>query len=175
MRACSMGKSFRPLSKAVLLAAATAVVVAALCPPAAQAGGPYQYFAVTPCRVADTRATNGTSGCPATGNCAPALNGNAAARSFQIQGLCGVPVGAAAATINVTIASPHMTVQYGFLTLWPSGSTMPNVSTINFSTSDQALANGAIVPLSSNAEDLSVYFGGAGTVQVIIDVTGYFM
>jgi hypothetical protein len=165
----------RSLSRAALFAAGTVAVVAASSPPAAHAGGPYQYYAVTPCRVADTRYANGTTNCPSTGNCSPALVGNGTARAFQIQGLCGVPVGAAAATINVTIATPHMTVQYGFLTLWPSGATQPTVSTINFSTSDQALANGAIVPLSTNANDLDVYFGGAGTVQLIVDVTGYFM
>jgi hypothetical protein len=166
---------FRSLSKVALLAAGTVAVAAVSSPPAAHAGGPYQYYAVTPCRVADTRAANGATNCPATGNCTPALVGNGTARSFQIQGLCGVPVGAAAATINVTIATPQMTVQYGFLTLWPSGATQPRVSTINFSTSDQALANGAIVPLSTNTQDLAVYFGGAGTVQLIVDVTGYFM
>ena len=49
----------------------------------------------------------------------------------------------------------------------------PIVSMINFEPSDPALANGIIVGLSTNAQDLSVY-NSSGAVHVIIDVTGYF-
>jgi hypothetical protein len=143
----------------------------------AHAAGPYQYFPLAPCRVADTRFANGNASCPATGNCAPALQGNANqtnGRPFTIQGLCGVPAGAAAATINLTIVTPNMTSGNGFLTVWPNGGTKPTVSTINFTNADTALANGAIVPLSSTTPDLAVFFGAAGTVHLIIDVTGYF-
>jgi hypothetical protein len=54
-----------------------------------------------------------------------------------------------------------------------SGATRPGVSTINFTQNDPALANGAIVGVSTNASDLSVYNSG-GNVHVILDVTGYF-
>lgn len=159
------------LFSSVLVLAGT---IAAVLPAPAHAGGPYQYFAITPCRIADTRFANGNANCPATGNCQPAISGNAAARAFTVQGLCGVPSGAAAATLNITIVTPMMTVQNGFLTIYPSGTTQPTVSTINFTNSDTALANGAIVPLAATAPDLNVFFGGAGTVHLIIDVTGYF-
>jgi hypothetical protein len=135
-------------------------------PAEAQSGGPFQYFALTPCRAVDTRNAPGTNG-------GPRLFGNAAARNFQIQGVCGVPVGAKATTINVTIVQPTST---GFLTLWPSGGSQPTVSTLDFGTADTALANGAIVPLSTNAADLSVFMGGGtGSTHVLIDITGYFM
>ena len=144
----------------------------------AQAAGPFQYFAVTPCRVADTRFADGNASCPVTGNCAPALVGNAnqtTGRFFQIEGHCGVPSGAAAVTINVTEVSPNMTVSSGFLTIWPAGGTKPTVSTMNFTNSDTALANGALVPLSQQTGgDLAVFFGAAGTVNLVLDVTGYF-
>lgn len=148
-----------------LVALSCGLAALAPAPAAAQAGGPFQYFALTPCRVVDTRNAAGTDG-------GPRLTGNAAARNFQMQGTCGVPVGAKAVTINVTIVSPTSS---GFLTLWPSGITQPTVSTINFATTDTALANGAIVPLSTNTDDLSVFMGGAGATHVVIDVTGYFM
>ena len=63
--------------------------------------------------------------------------------------------------------------QGSFLTVWPSGSARPVVSAINFSATDPALANGAIVGLSTNTNDLSVY-NNFGNVHVILDVTGYF-
>jgi hypothetical protein len=164
------------LTSATLAIAAAALSVAAIAafapaPAHAASGGPFSYYALTPCRVVDTRQATGTDG-------GPALTANTT-RSFQIQGLCGVPVGAKAVTLNVTIVSPSLSTTGGFATLFPSGGNIPTVSTINFTNSDSALANGAIVPLSTNADDLSVFFNaynlGSGTVQLVLDVTGYFM
>ena len=73
-------------------------------------------------------------------------------------------------SLNVTITGATTA---SFLTLWPSGGARPVVSTINFTQSDPALANGAIVGLSTSAADLSV-FNSDGNVHVILDVTGYF-
>lgn len=153
------------ISRLGISVAAAGLAVLALAPSADAAGGPYQYFALTPCRLVDTRNAVGTNGGPAL----VAL----AARDFKVQGNCGVPTGATAATINVTITGG---TENGYLSLWPSGTTKPLVSTINFTPSDPALANGAIVPLSTNTNDLSVYFGagGAGSVHLVMDVTGYF-
>lgn len=160
-----------PASLLALAAALFVAGVACLAPPPAHAGGPYQYYAVTPCRVVDTRRATGTDG-------GPALTANAS-RNFQVQGLCGVPVGAAAVTLNVTIVSPSLSTTGGFATLYPSGGAIPGVSTINFTNATSALANGAIVPLSTNADDIGVFFNaynsGTGTVHIVLDVTGYFM
>jgi hypothetical protein len=58
---------------------------------------------------------------------------------------------------------------------------MPLASTVNFSSSDPAVANGAIVPLGTDTSspDLKVYAslflpGPSSSVQFILDVTGYF-
>jgi hypothetical protein len=147
-----------------ILAAVALGAIAAAVPAQAQTGGPFQYYALTPCRIVDTRGAAGVDG-------GPALRGNATARNFQIKGTCGVPSTAAAVTINVTVVTPSTS---GFLTLWPSGGTQPTVSTINFVPADNVLANGAIVPLSSAVDDLAVFFGGSGTTHMLIDVTGYF-
>ncbi|HVT16707.1 MAG TPA: hypothetical protein VHQ90_11090 [Thermoanaerobaculia bacterium] len=144
---------------------------AAFFPQAAQAqAGPFQFHAVTPCRVVDTRNPNGTNGGPSL------TQPGTRQRTFQVQGNCGVPSGATAVTINVTIANPAMTGPSGggFLTVYPSNASLPNVSTINFLNADNALANGAIVPLANQAGDLNVWLGGIGKVDVILDVTGYF-
>ena len=129
------------------------------------ADGPFKFFAIQPCRLVDTRT-------PAD---APALAYNTV-RDFQVQGKCGVPVGAKAASLNVTAVGP---TGRGFLTLFPSGTTQPTVSTINYQGGEPALANGAIAPLSANANDLSVYtfflLGAGNTTHLVLDVTGYFM
>lgn len=167
----SVSHCLRSIRRSVILAAALATAGGAiLLPDDASAAGPFQYFAVTPCRAVDTRNAVGTNG-------GPALNANTT-RSFQIQGVCGVPVGAKAVSINVTVVSCAVTTQGAFASFFPSGGSIPTVSTINFTNADLALANGAIVPLSTNATDLSVFFNaynlGSGTVHLVVDVTGYF-
>ncbi|HXA19055.1 MAG TPA: hypothetical protein VN380_18835 [Thermoanaerobaculia bacterium] len=129
---------------------------------AAAQTGPFQFFAVPPCRVVDTRNPNSTNGGP--------IMGNNSQRDFAVRGTCGIPTSAKAVSLNVTITAATTT---SFLTLWPSGGARPVVSTINFTQNDPALANGAIVGLSTNASDLSVFNSG-GNVHVILDVTGYF-
>jgi len=124
--------------------------------------GPYQYYAVSPCRAVDTRSAISTNGGPAFGS--------NTTRNFQIRGLCGVPSAAKAVSLNVTVTQA---TQVSFLTVWPSNLSRPVVSMLNFDASDPALANGVIVGVSTNAQDLSVY-NSSGSVHVIIDVTGYF-
>jgi hypothetical protein len=156
-----MKKTLRLLTMASLLSAAALCLV----PAPASADGPFQFHSLTPCRVVNTR--NGT-GSPAT-----PLSSNVA-RNFTIQGACGVPAGAKAVALNVTIATPTGT---GHLTLWPAGTSLPTVSTLNYNAGEPALANGAIVPLAATTPDLAArpFLTDGGTVHVILDVTGYFL
>jgi hypothetical protein len=124
--------------------------------------GPFQYYSVTPCRLVDTRNAPSTNGGP--------IFNSATTRDFTLRGLCGIPSSARAITLNVTVTQA---TAVSYLTLWPSGQVRPNVSAINFDSTDQALGNGVIVGLSTNAQDLSVY-NSFGNVHAIIDVTGYF-
>ncbi len=137
---------------------------------AALAGGPYSFFPLTPCRVVDTRNAVGPQG-------GPALAANSV-RSFTIIGVnsCGVPATAKAAAMNVTAIQA---TDSGDLRIWPYQSPVPLASVINFSTADFALANGAIIPLANiSGIDISVQtdmpVGSSGTVNLVIDVTGYF-
>lgn len=148
----------RMLSKLVLFTVAASLGAVS----ASAQSGPYQFFAVAPCRVVDTRNPTGTNGGP--------IVGNNAQRDFAIRGNCGIPTAAKAVSLNVTITGATTS---SFLTLWPSGGARPVVSTIDFTQNDVALANGAIVGLSTASTDLSVY-NAAGNVHVILDVTGYF-
>jgi len=119
---------------------AAGVALAALGGTATAQTGPFQYFAVTPCRAVDTRTSS-----PVT---------NAAFASFTIKGICNVPSDAVAASLNVTVVGPTAA---GFLGIWPTGLIPPNVSTINFPSGEPAIANGAIVPLGApSTNDISI-------------------
>jgi hypothetical protein len=152
---------------AALVAAASLLVAAA----PGGADGPFQFHSLTPCRIVDTRISDQVQG-----GYGPILTSNVE-RKFPVQGNCGVPVGAKAATLNVTAVAP---TNQGRFTLYPSGITTPTVSTINFPPGTTALANGAIVPLadqSVEASDLAVMpfvIGTPGQVHLVLDVTGYF-
>ncbi|MDL2718968.1 MAG: hypothetical protein PT977_14570 [Acidobacteriota bacterium] len=129
-------------------------------PAEAQTG--LQFYAVTPCRAADTRSGFG------------GIMSASTQRNFTIKGVCGVPVTAKAVSLNVTVVGP---TQDGFVSLWPTGGTFPVVSTVNFNAGEPALANGAIVPLAVATPDLATVYGtgsGSGTIHTILDVTGYF-
>jgi len=148
----------------MVLAAVVGTFVVMLPRGTAAQGGPYQFHSLTPCRVTDTR--QGT----------PSPLTDQGTRTFPVQGVCSVPVGAKAVAVNLTAVGP---TGAGYLTLFPTGITRPVVSSLNYSAGEPALANGAIVPLadqSSHANDLSVFAKvvGGGTVHVVIDVTGYF-
>jgi hypothetical protein len=149
--------------------ALTAAVVSVVAVAVAEAAGPFQFYSVTPCRIVDTRNPNGVTGGPALTAGSP--------RNFPINvspAACGVDAAAKAVTLNVTIVSPTAD---GFLTIWPYNTSLPTVSTINASAGEPALANGAIVPLTTDPSfNASVVYGtaGGGTAHVILDVTGYF-
>lgn len=123
-------------------------------------GAPLKYRPITPCRAVDTRFADQGG---------PMLAANET-RIFQIQGNCGVPVGAKAAMLNFVSFTPAGS---GHLRAYPSGITLPLASVLNFSPSQGNVANGVIVPLSTNADDLAI-FAGVSSTHVIIDVFGYF-
>ncbi len=136
----------------------------------AQAQGPYQFHSVSPCRLVDTRLSG-----QVTGQYGPVLT-SGVERKFPVQGACGVPVGAKAATVNLTAVAPS---GQGRLTMYPSGIATPTTSNINYPAGTTALANGAIVPLADQAVqayDVAImpFLVGGGTVHVVLDVTGYF-
>src|SRR2546430_16183373 len=93
----------------------TAIAVMGAVSAAAQTG-PYQFYAVPPCRVVDTRNPNSTNGGP--------IVGNGGQRDFALRGNCGIPTSAKAVSLNVTITGATTS---SFLTIWPSGGTRPVV------------------------------------------------
>src|SRR5471032_981014 len=61
--------------------------------------GPYQYFAVSPCRAYDTR----SAGVPPNGG---GVINSATIRSFLLKTQCGVPQTAVAVSLNLTVTQP---------------------------------------------------------------------
>jgi len=87
------------------------------------------FVAITPCRIADTRAGQGFSGQAGP----PALD--TGTRTFQITGSvsgvpaqCGIPAGADAVSFQFTIVTPN---SGGNLIAWPAGGPVPSVSVLN--------------------------------------------
>jgi hypothetical protein len=120
-------------------------------PPAA---GGLSLFALTPCRVLDTRTSPVPPPTAARFDVSVALSG------------CGAPTTAQSFVLNATVVPP---APFGFLTLWPAGTTQPLVSTLN--AIDGAItSNMAIVPTVNGA--ISAF--GSHPVQLILDISGYF-
>jgi hypothetical protein len=154
------------IRSSILFAAATVLTVSA-----ASAAGPFQFHSVTPCRLADTRDPAGLTG-------GPALQSNVV-RNLAVYGAnarpCGISTSAKAVALNVTVVTPS---NFGYLTAYPYNTLRPIVSTINFNPGEPALANGAIVPLTTDSSfQLAIYpflSGGSGSVHLVLDITGYF-
>ncbi|HLJ44398.1 MAG TPA: FG-GAP-like repeat-containing protein, partial [Bryobacteraceae bacterium] len=81
------------------------------------------FYPTTPCRVVDTRG-NGKTG--AFGQ--PFISGGTTRGFVMPASTCSIPASAQAYSLNVTVV-PHGALQY--LTIWPSGQSQPNVSTLN--------------------------------------------
>ena len=119
------------------------------------------FVPVAPCRVADTRNSDGPLG-------GPIVSGNTT-RDFLIpSGGCGIPPTALAYSLNVTVVPND---RLGYLSIWPTGQIQPVVSTLN-SLDGRVKANAAIVPAGSNGS-ISVF--AQNDTHVILDMNGYFV
>jgi hypothetical protein len=120
---------------------------------------PHGFFTATPCRLIDTRP-----------------NPLSASTTYEISitGFCGIPPSAKAISANITAVGPTTA---GFLTLWPAQTTLPATANISV-TAGQVLANNAVLALApgffGNPGAVWIIYGGSGTVDVIIDINGYF-
>jgi len=123
---------------------------------------PGNFFAITPCRLVDTRLPNGPSGGPAL------VPG--AARRFTLIAACGLPASAQAVSVNVAVTQPTAT---GHLRIFPGGTTAPLISSINYS-AGQTRANNAVVRLGAAGDVAVGCYQAAGSVHFILDISGYY-
>jgi len=126
--------------------------------------GGLDYYAMTPCRVADTRSWAGFPG-----QFGPPSMGTATSRSFPVQAsVCNVPSVAAAYSFNVTVVPSAGAL--GYLTTWPTGQPQPWASTLN-SPDGLVVANAALVPAGTGGA-ISIYV--SNPTDVLFDIGGYF-
>ncbi len=127
----------------------------------------YQYQALAPTRICDTR--------QASPSCASGLIGGNSHRLITVAGHDGVPdVGVTTPVVamiaNLTAVAPSLRT---YLTVYPSQLTQPpNVSDLN-AEAGMVLPNLAVVALDPTNGDVSLY-NGAGNVNAILDLEGWF-
>lgn len=125
---------------------------------------PRAFIGIAVCRLLDTR--------PPANN---PLDGDGAygadeIRTYTLTGFCGIPIGADAVSLNLTVTSTGNHA-FGHLKVWPASQAEPNVSTLNWSTGGVTESNAAILALSTG--QIKIKSGNAGS-EVIVDVNGYF-
>jgi Tol biopolymer transport system component len=117
------------------------------------------FFTLPPCRLLDTRQSG------------PAM-ASGVREVLTVHGACGIPATAWAVAVNITVVEPTGS---GHLLFSPADATTSS-STLNFA-AGRTRANNAVLRLALDATGaLAVVpaVAGNGTVQVILDVTGYF-
>ncbi len=118
------------------------------------------FITLAPARILDTR--NGTGGFSSP----VGHNGSIA---VGVTGVGGVPAtGATAVALNVTVTGPTAS---GFLTVYPSGTTRPVASNLNF-VAGQTVPNLVVAQVGFDGK--VIVYNLAGNTQVIFDVVGWF-
>jgi hypothetical protein len=120
------------------------------------------YGLASPCRLLDTRQSAGPYGGPSLSS--------AADRTFVARGRCGLPPGTTSVAVNVAVTAAAAA---GDLRLFPAGTAPPNASTINYG-AGKTRADNAVVTLGSNGDFTIKTDQASGTVDVIVDINGYF-
>jgi pimeloyl-ACP methyl ester carboxylesterase len=121
------------------------------------------FVAITPCRVIDTRNPTGPYGGPALAA--------GETRIFSLASRCGIPATAQAIAANIAITGANGP---GYLRSFPAGAPLPLISVINF-LGGQTRTNNAILPVSQDGSaGIAFRCDASGSVQLIVDVDGYF-
>jgi hypothetical protein len=116
------------------------------------------FFATGPGRAWDTR-VNGTKDPMAPGSWL----------KVKVAGVAGVPAsGVSAVTMNLTVAG---STTNGYLTVYPSGTSLPNASSINY-VKGEARSNTITMPVGADGSVL--VYNRYGQTHVILDLTGFY-
>jgi hypothetical protein len=125
-----------------------------------------RFVPVTPVRIVDTRFGNG-------GRYGPL--GTAGTMTVTGSGIYQVPYPAAALMVGV-LPMPSPSTAESYLTIYPSG-LRPRAASVNFS-GGRLVTNGVIMNLAtapSNGPETSQVYNLAGSVDVVLDLLGYFL
>ena len=148
----------------------TVVVAAAVVASGAESTEETVFITVVPCRLIDTRAGDSNVGPRSTPIDENAPVSFTAWDSGDADSTCEIPSSATAISTNTTIVNPTAA---SFLSLYPSDAAQrPNASNLNYVAGQVPTPNSVTAPLS--ADGRFNVFNRFGTVDVIIDVNGYF-
>ena len=130
--------------------------------------GAATFVPITPCRVLDTR-----PGSDKVGNRSTPIGGGEShtVAAHGNNGQCtGIPTAATGLSLNVTALDATTPT---FLTVWPTGAARPTASNLNPSPGAPPTPNAVSTGLSADGRfDI---FNASGTVNVIIDINGYYI
>ncbi len=128
-------------------------------------GGPYSLFVLNPCRVLDTRNPAGPRGGPVI---QPAGTPD---RAFPVTTFCGIPSDAKAISVNVTVANVSAP---GFVSIY-RGDGLPTGTSTVAPLAGRTRANNAFLQLALDGSGtIKVQNSSTGTLDLIVDVNGYF-
>lgn len=119
--------------------------------------GKYTTFSGLPKRIIDTRTKLGGVTIPAGGT----LN-------YTGPGVSG----ASSEDLNVTVVSP---TSDGYLTIYPTGTSLPTTSSLNYKTGDvmaKMVTTKIGTSSTSGAVPFSIYNGGSKPIEVVVDIMG---
>ena len=123
--------------------------------------GGLSFYAMTPCRVVDTRTSNGNLGAPEMAA--------EESRTLPLRESTSCSVSSAAEAYSLAAAVVPDTV-LGYLTLWAAGATQPYVATLN-AVDGAVTSNAAIVPAGTSG-GINAYV--THKTHLILDLNGYF-
>jgi hypothetical protein len=186
-----MSKSARTLLLLVGAALAQVLMVMLALPPVTEAGGPYTFFTVPPCKILDTRIGSGDALGGVPHRLAPKETMSIDVGGIFIAGQggaadCGVPFPQATGVfVTVTVVQKKNATQrpkasINGLTFYPFLGVQPGVPSMRYEP-DVLSTNSLFVPLCSDAnpggagcsDDLSIFNGSKAYVDLMIVVTGY--
>jgi hypothetical protein len=133
------------------------------------AGGTGANFTAEPApvRICDTRAGNPSNLSGGANQCNNTTFGPNATHVINVAGLAGVPSGAKAVVLNLTAVTPSATT---YLTVFP-GPGQPFVSDLNPVAGD---VKGNLTVATLNANGTVSIYNNTGTVNVVVDVLGWY-
>jgi hypothetical protein len=123
---------------------------------------PRAFIGLQPCRIADTRG----NGAPIQGGIFP----NSGLRTWDLTGICGIPSGTEAISVNITVVAAPGIPAGSFLLAWPTGQAPPPTAIMTYGP-NQIISNAAIIPLGTGDQ---INVNVSGSTHVIMDINGYF-
>ena len=126
------------------------------------------YTALVPERICDTRAAGSgvvANQCDSGGHSPLSTSG---VMTVTVAGAAGVPANATAVVLHVTATGTNAA---SYLTVWPTGAAQPTAANLNW-TKGQTVPN--LVQTGVGTSGQVSVFNYAGSVDVIVDLEGYF-